>query len=374
MRDNLRFNRRETASDHVYYEQFGFNGEGQEEHKGLVKVRLGHGHQFSVVVPEILFVGEDAQRWIQPLAFHPNLMHFFPDDSQCRVHVDISCGQTVAVDFAESKLLGHLADGSELYRCNITSVQNLPDYATGVSKRTDDGKLWLQLFHHTKPEFKNAILEGGHFRLSSWNIQGTKRLTNVGYVYFTPLDAIATNSDLRCIAMGADGKITMLVDGVEPPLMRSPGIEKLLKGNLLALDVYRESTTNRTATLPLWVDVAALAPQHVWRHAVPGTPVFYEIASPFIHRVGMPAGQQLHFEGDHIPATELLKRFDYIVIGDARILSGLAAPFDEEDTRHLLKIERQTESSNIFTFWREHANTDLFSSKEIEMQEFEGKQ
>jgi hypothetical protein len=371
MQENTRFNRRETASGHLYYGHLGFNGIGEQQYEGLIKVKLAHGSHFSVVVPEVLFLGTEAQQWIQPLAFHPNVIHFLPEGARCRLHVDISCGHTIAVDFSESALVGRLTDGAELYRCTLTGVDNLPAYATGSSKRTEDGRVWLQLFHHTTPEFKNAILTSGHFRLSRWNIQGTKRLINVGYVYFTPLDRIIFDSDLKCVAMAADGEITMLVDGVELPPIDSPVVRKLLKGKLLELQVYRESTANRTAVLPFWVDVAALGPQHIWRHAAGGQPVFYEIASPFIHRVGLPAGSELQFSGDHIPATDSLKRFDYAVIGDARILSGLAAPFDEEDTRHVLKIERPATPSNLFRFWHEHANTDLFGSKEIKLQEFE---
>jgi hypothetical protein len=40
----------------------------------------------------------------------------------------------------------------------------------------------------------------------------------------------------------------------------------------------------------------------------------------------------------------------------------------------VLKIERPAPPSNLFRFWHEHANTDLFSSKEIKLQEFEGEQ
>ena len=123
--------------------------------------------------------------------------------------------------------------------------------------------------------------------------------------------------------------------------------------------------------LTFWVDVAALGPQHIWRHSPPGNAVFYEIASPFIQRVGMARDGVVPFAGDSIAATSSLKRFAYVVIGDARRKSGLAAPFDEENTHDLLKIERVPARSNLFRFWDEHRNSDQFSGKTVELQEFE---
>jgi hypothetical protein len=171
--------------------------------------------------------------------------------------------------------------------------------------------------------------------------------------------------------MAADGKMSMLVDGVNAPPFDSPEIRSQLKGSLLDIVVYRESTRNRTAVLTFRVDATALASQHMWRHSPPNQAVFFEIAGPFIQRVGMSPGNVLPFIEDTIPAPSSLKTFDYAVIGDARIKSGLAAPFDEENTRHLLKIERVPAPSNLFTFWREHATTDLFGSKDVALREFE---
>lgn len=373
MQENKRFNRRESGTDHHYFDQFGFRGMSDCHHEGLIKVKLAHGSAYSVAVPDVLLLGSEAQHWIQPLTFHPNLIHFLDADAECRLHVDISCGHTIAVRFRESDLVQRLDDGSELYRCTYSGPADMEMLATGRSRRTKDGRVWLELFHHTTPESKEAIVRSGHFRLSRWNVQGTKKLANVGYAYFTPLDQINVDADLKCIAMAADGNIRMLVDNVDPPPFMSSQIKRQLKGALLDLPVYRESTRNRTAVLPFWIDVAALAPQHIWRHSPLDQGVFYEIANPFVQRIGMPANAVLPFSNDEISATNSLKRFDYVVIGDARIVSGLAAPFDEEDTRHLLKLERAGSSSNLFRFWYEHANTDLFTTKPVELQEFEDK-
>jgi hypothetical protein len=371
MEENRRFNRRESATDHQYCGKFGFNPLAEFRNEGLIKVKLAHGSSYSVVVPDALYVGAQWERWIQPLAFHANVIHFLEEDPRCRLYVDISCGQTVLLEFREADHVRRLDDGSQLYRCIFWGPEDLDTYATGRSKNTADGRLWHQLFHHTTPENKEAILASGHFRLSSWNIQGTKRLANVGFAYFTPLDEIRFDSDLKCIAMATDGKMSMLVDGVDAPLLDSAEIRRQLKRSLLDITVYRESTRNRTAVLTLWVEATALASQHMWRHSPPNQAVFFEIAAPFIQRVGMSPGNVLPFMEDTIPAPSSLKTFDYVVIGDARIKSGLAAPFDEENTRHLLKIERVAAPSNLFRFWRDHANTDLLGPKDVALRKFE---
>ena len=55
--------------------------------------------------------------------------------------------------------------------------------------------------------------------------------------------------------MASDGIISMLLDDHTPP------------DGVVPIKVYRESTLNRTATLPLWIPSEALAPSHVWMHA-----------------------------------------------------------------------------------------------------------
>jgi hypothetical protein len=65
------------------------------------------------------------------------------------------------------------------------------------------------------------------------------------------------------------------------------------------------------------------------------------------------------------------KHFDYVVVGDATTVEGLAAPYDEEDTRFLLKIERPPAGTNMLEFWFEHGNQDLYSDKRVETQTLE---
>lgn len=158
--------------------------------------------------------------------------------------------------------------------------------------------------------------------------------------------------------MASDGVLNMLLDDHTPP------------NGIVPIRVCRESTINRTETLPLWVPAEALAPSHVWRHVPIAGPVFYELAHPAIFRVGLLPGEVLSFVGNEAHAAErVIKRFGYVVIGDCTDPLSIMAPFNEEDTRLIFKIESGS-SLDPLTFWCEHVNTDQFSMKVLESQQF----
>ena len=126
----------------------------------------------------------------------------------------------------------------------------------------------------------------------------------------------------------------------------------------LVLKVPRESTENRTHTLPCWVDPALLAPQHVYRHDH-GQGVYYQVAHPFIYRVGANPGQNVAYTAGELIVGEPL-RPDYVVVGDASTIPGLKSPFDEERPDDIWKIARMDDDQDFITYWREHENTRVF--------------
>ena len=70
------------------------------------------------------------------------------------------------------------------------------------------------------------------------------------------------------------------------------------------------------------------------------------------------------------PINEELKRFDYAVLGDADTPAGLVAPYDEERAKEIFKIER-SDPKDIFDFWRQHINMDMFTGRPVEVQRFQ---
>lgn len=370
--ENRRFNRLESELEHIYCNQFGTEPMGDTEHTGFLKCKLGHAHGYSVIVPDQLFLEGDPLTWIQPLCFTPNLIYKTENDIDCFFHVDISMSQTVRVNFSDIGFIRCLDDGSQLFRCKITGCEDLGSYATGSAFWDGDSPV-LNLFHHTTDEARRSIIGGQEVWGSRWNIQGNKELGNVGYAYFTCLDQLLRDNDLKQIAMANDGVLHLMRDDFVQPAALFPGWEEALKNDILCLKIYRESTLNRTAALSFHVDAEHLAPQHILKHAPEGQPVYYQVCCPFIYRVGLEPDRVLAFDSRSMrttPDANHLKRFDYIIIGDATSVHGLIAPYDEEHTDQIFKIERTADSKSILAFWVDNANQDHFSGKVVDLQQF----
>lgn len=371
MEQNRKFNRVETERSHVYINALGGEPLGDHSHPGYLKCKLVHERGSSVIVPDQIYLEGDPLLWIQPLSFLANMIVKDEEDIRCRFYVDISCGQVVRLEFNDSDLVAALEDGSQLFRCRIIGPEDLPTYATGTARLQDGSKPYLDLFHHTTEGARSGILSSQHFRLSAWNIQGNKKLTNVGYAYFTCLDEIKFDGDLTQIAMASDGVIHLMRDDfVQPPYL-GPDWKTRYKDDILELKVYRESTPNRTATIRCSVAASDLGPQHILAHQPRASAVYYQICCPFIYRVGVELGNVLDLNTTSMEVgSEKLKRFDYIVIGDATSLEGLKAPYDEENTAQVFKIERVPEGQSILDFWMTQSNRDHFSGKKTELQGF----
>lgn len=328
--------------------------------EGLIKCKLIHAQGFSLLLPELLVADVGGWKWFQPKFFTACLLHFLDGFAMGSLWIDLSEEPPrLSIQFTSSQLVRKFEDGSHLYRCFISGAADLAAIATGTCAISDDNDVLLDLFHHTTPEAREAIVESGHFRASSWNVQGTKKLENVGYAYFTSLRAIRTERDLHRIAMASDEQIVLM-----PTNARN-------RADAVLIRVYRESTSNRQATLKVSVPASAIASQHLYRHAPRGDVVHFELCHPEIFRVGLVPGAVLPFEGERVrPAPKSLKGFDYVVLGDADTAAGLEAPYDEENTKALFIVERCAEES-IFDFWKRNANTDQVTGREFERLAFE---
>lgn len=328
--------------------------------EGLIKLKLVHAQGFSLLLPELFVADFSGWKWFQPKFFTTSLIHFLDGFSVGKLWIDLSEEPPqLSILFTSGQLVRKFVDGSHLFRCFISGAPDLAALAAGTCTIGDDNDPLLDLFHHTTPEALEAIEKSGHFRASPWNVQGTKKLENVGYAYFTSLPSIRSESDLQRIAMASDEQIVLL-----PTNARS-------KTDAVRISVYRESTWNRRATLKVSVPASAIAPQHVYRHAPHGDAVYFEVCHPEIFRVGLLPGAVLPFGGGRVqPAPSDLKRFDYAVLGDADSAYGLEAPYDEENTKALFVVERCPEES-FFDFWERNANTDQIADREFERMAFE---
>lgn len=166
-------------------------------------------------------------------------------------------------------------------------------------------------------------------------------------MYFTCLDKIQCEEDLRQIAMANRGKIGFRLD------------QNFTNNPDLILEVYRENTFNRNHCISTWIDSSALASQPVYKHSPPGNAVYYEIVLPFTYRVGLLPDTILRIQNKQVEASDV-KQLGYIVLGDATRHEGLSAPFDEEETEEILKIEKRSCCKNNIEFWMEQSNKNHF--------------
>lgn len=357
---NKRFDRTETTHAHLYNNQRGKNGVGSTTFKGFFKCKLVHNNMFSVIVPDLIYLMDDHENfsWFQFYSFLPNHLSKFADNEIIGIiYIDIAFGHTVKIEFKNSQHIQNFEDNSNLFECEITGPDDFMEYATGKGKLIN-GIPHIMLYHHTLPDVKVLIEGSSSYKGSLWNFQGTKKLENINYAYFTSLDQIKQDQDLLVIAMASDGQTFLLVDITLEPV---------------AITVYRESTTNRTATLEQFIDTTIIMNNHIWMHThdTDGY-VYYEMATPFIYRVGINPASFLPFNNKIISRVPNVKTPDHIILGDSTTKLGLLAPYDEEFTTHVFKIEPFYNSNkNMLDFWFENSNTDLYTSRKIDPPTFD---
>ena len=318
-------------------------------------------------MPELLFAKVGGWRFYQPTFFGPPMLGFGvePGLDVASFTVDVAGPREtdparLFVTIRSDGLERTYEDGAQLYRCEIEGDSRLPRHAAGRASPRADGDFDLSLFHVTNPTAFAAISRSGELWSSPWNLQGTRRLANVAYAYLTSLPSIRSEQDLRRIAMSSDGMIAMQTTSGRA------------REEALVLDVYRENTTGRTAPLAVTVASAVLTPPHLLIHRPPGDMAYYEVMGPEIYRVGVEPGVRLTFDAGALTVDAASrKRFDYVVVGEASTVTGLAAPYDEEDTVEVMHVERLDAGLDLFGFWKANQNSDQVSSRDPEPRRFE---
>jgi len=92
------------------------------------------------------------------------------DDIKASFYVDISCGNTVKIEFDHAGFVHKGNDGSIFFSCKIKGIKELSEFATGGSRFNESGIPKLALYHHTSDETKPLIKKSGYFQGSKWNI------------------------------------------------------------------------------------------------------------------------------------------------------------------------------------------------------------
>jgi len=368
LRINLRYNREENDHDNYYIQEFGTNIDHSETFDGLIKCKLVHDSSYSLIVPDLIFIDLNASQWIQPLAFIPNRICKFDDKIICDLDIDIASSYSIHVRFENSQFVRCFKDGSQLFRCQIRGPRNLKDFASGTSVLNMDNSIDIDLFHHTSDATADLIKASKILKASKWNIQGNKRISNLNFIYFSWIDKIEKPNDLKQIAMASDAEMQLRRDCANIPAILPTNWKTRFVRDIVVLKVYRESTKNRTSAIRFKVCVDDLAPQHLFNHLDDTGKTFYEITHPFIHRMTVNCNYESKFDMCYKVESSNVS-IDYLVIGDACDLEGLMAPYDEDVTDFIAKIERTND--NFIDFWFKNGNKDLYTNKQISKFKFE---
>lgn len=370
---NYRFNRWESQQGHHYVADFlppvPVNG---HTYNGFVKVRLIHGRGVSVIQPDALFIArENDLAWFQALFFTANYCARFDVGCGAEMYIDFSFGYRARVLFEQQGFIRAYEDGSQLFKAQIIGPQRFMRHATGTARFVDGHRIILDVYHHTKPETVPVIMESGHVRPSQRNIVGDRVVRNWAYGYVTSLDAITTTEDLAMIAMADAGIVHYRLD---PPL----GELEQVVGE----PIYPQAVADRSAAVSLQVDAAHLAPQYLLRH--PGDspalydalianaqklqPTYYEVFQPFNYRVALKPGVVLPLRPQDLADSDL-KNHEFVLLGDTRDRVAIFSPLREEDAE-VWKIEMNA-APTIPQFWFDHGNQDLWTPKNVELQDLQ---
>jgi hypothetical protein len=71
-------------------------------------------------------------------------------------------------------------------------------------------------------------------------------------------------------------------------------------GEIRKVNIYRRFVKDFEATLEFWLHTQSIAPSHLFKRRDSLGRVFYQVCSPFIHRVGTAPDSVLEFQGDVI--------------------------------------------------------------------------
>lgn len=132
---------------------------GDAQFPALIKVRLVHWRDSSLVIPDQVYL-ESPAVWFQPLTFLPCLLTQLESEITANIYLDVDGGETIRVDFKSSGLVARLKDGSYLYKATVHGPGDLPALGQSTWTMFND-RPYLQLFHHTTQANKDSIVASG---------------------------------------------------------------------------------------------------------------------------------------------------------------------------------------------------------------------
>lgn len=331
--------------------------------RGFIKCRLVHMSDRSFVLPDILLSSKIKREFYSPKFFTPNQINFLGGNGlndYCCLNLELLNGTDVRVAFFRRDLIKACSDGSFIYKCAFSpqAKKGLPKPCGKWRKR--ENSFEILLYHHTHADAEQGIKDSQELWSSPWNIQGSKKLENVGYCYFTSLPKILSEQHLCEVAMSTMGVAHFLPTN-------APYSAEFAS----ALPVPKRTPKDMDRSLAFWVDLENVSPSHIWLHRPWGRPAYYEVVLPRVYRLGVNPGYHLPLVGKRVAIDSAeAKLLKYVVVGDAASTEGLAAPYSEEETLLLAKIDDSPNGREIIGRWQEKQNTSLFPKMNVELARF----
>lgn len=340
-------------------------------HEGLIKLRLCHARGRSYLLPDAL-IGFGGTRFFLPSFFGPPELvfevpstssPFGPKHHVATLYIDVAAPRAaaatrVAVTFRSDDRVRVYDDGAQLYRCTYRSplAIRLSDQVAGNCVTLADGDFGFTVYHHTTAANAALIHSSGELWSSTWNLAGTAELANVSHLYFTTLSTIEDEADLRRVAMSSFANI-----GFQTTSDR-------YREAAVALPVYKGSVDARGSAIRFVVPLRIIAPPHLLFHPLTrAEQAYYEVVGQEIVRVAVKPGVAGTITGDEVGVPPPgLKRFSYVVEGDASGLDGLVEPMREASAFGVAHIEPLNAGLDLFEFWQANKNRDLHSGRTFE--------
>jgi hypothetical protein len=340
-------------------------------HDGVIKVRLCHAKGRSYLLPDALF-GFGGTRFFLPSFFGPPKLvfdiptaggSFGPSHHEVTIDLDVAAPRAtvatrVVVTFRSDGWLRSYTDGAQLYRCTYRSplTARLAEQVAGNCVALPDNDFSISVYHHTIPDNAALIATSAELWSSPYNLAGKAKLANVSHLYFTTLPTIENEADLRRVAMSSSSAIDYQTTSDRP------------REEALALTVYEGSVDARGSTLRFAVPSGIVAPPHLLHHPLTmAEPSYYEVVGQEIVRVAVEPGVAGTITGDAITVLPTgLKRFGYVIEGNASDMDGLVAPMLEGGAPSVAHIEPLDAGLDLFEFWKANKNRDLHSGRAVE--------
>lgn len=340
-------------------------------HHGLIKLRLCHARGRSYLLPDVL-IGFGGTRFFLPSFFGPPKLLFNvpstvsplgPKHHVATLNLDVAAPRAnvatrLAVEFKSDDRIHVYDDGAQLYRCTYRAplAIRLSDQVAGECVALADGDFAIAVYHHTSAVNAVLIHSSGELWSSTWNLAGTAELTNVSHLYFTTLPTIEDEADLRRVAMSSTAAI-----GFQTTSDR-------FREAATTLPVYKGDINARCSAIRFLVPLGAIAPAHLLFHPMTqAEPAYYEVVGQEIVRVAVNPGVAGTITGGEIVVSpSRLKRFSYVIEGDASGLDGLVEPMREANAFSVAHIESLDAGLDLFEFWQANKNRDLHSGRPYE--------